>query len=146
MKQGEIWKVDLSPKDNTKDGLVYDKDGVSITKAGGFRDEIGNHGGPNRPCLIISSDTMRNPILVAPISSNHPGRESFRYLIKSKGKPKALKEGSKILFDQIRAVDVDRFDKKIGAMETLDNKQLMEVLSDIRRIFRRLGVDKKSAT
>jgi mRNA-degrading endonuclease toxin of MazEF toxin-antitoxin module len=108
MKQGEIWMADLSPN------LGTEKCGVET--------EIGK----TRPFLVISPNLMREPILVAPISSTHPGRKNFRHAINHNDVQGLL------LLDQIRAVDPERFKMEVG---TLPPIKLNNVLRYIQKVF-----------
>ena len=81
-----------------------------------------------RPCLIISPDEMNRHIktvIVAPMTSTekkYPTRVtcSFR------------KKQGQIVLDQIRTLDKSRLIKKLGA---IDSKAQLEVISTLQRLF-----------
>jgi mRNA interferase MazF len=89
---------------------------------------VGSEIQKTRPCLIISPDEMNRHIktvIVAPMTSTekkYPTRVtcSFR------------KKQGQIVLDQIRTLDKSRLIKKLGA---IDSKAQLEVISTLQRLF-----------
>ncbi|MCW5213661.1 type II toxin-antitoxin system PemK/MazF family toxin [Desulfobulbus sp. TB] len=81
-----------------------------------------------RPCLIISPDEMNRHIktvIVAPMTSS---KKEYPTRINCKFKRKQ----GQIVLDQIRTIDKSRLIKKIGA---IDSKSQLEVISTLQRLF-----------
>ncbi|MBT8340127.1 MAG: type II toxin-antitoxin system PemK/MazF family toxin [Desulfatitalea sp.] len=89
---------------------------------------VGSEIQKTRPCLIISPDEMNrhiNTVIIAPMSSAgkaYPTRIPCIF---------KRKQGQ-IVIDQIRTLDKSRLIKKIGA---IDSKAQSEVISTLQRLF-----------
>ena len=92
-KQFEIWLADLNPR-------------------------FGTEPGKTRPVLIVQTDMLNKvhpSTLICPITTNvKPGATILRVHI-PKGKA-GMKKNSDIMIDQTRAIDNQRFIKKLGSL------------------------------
>ena len=81
-----------------------------------------------RPCLVISPDEMNRNIrtaIIAPMTSaqkDYPTRVSCTF----------QKKKGQIVLDQLRTIDKTRLVKKLGA---IDSKTQLDVISILQRIF-----------
>jgi mRNA interferase MazF len=89
---------------------------------------VGSEIQKTRPCVVISPPEINENlrvVLVAPLTSeSRPA--PFRIATFVDGQPGLM------LLEQIRAVDANRFVKKVG---TLDNNKLGEALAVLRALF-----------
>ena len=89
---------------------------------------VGSEIQKTRPCLIISPDEMNRHIktvIVAPMISTekkYPTRVTCTF----------IKKQGQIVLDQIRTLDKSRLIKKLGA---IDSKAQLEVISTLQRLF-----------
>ncbi len=89
---------------------------------------VGSEIQKTRPCLVISPDEMNRyirTVIIAPMTSSqkdYPTRVACTF---------RKKEGQ-IVLDQIRAIDKTQLVKKIGAIES---KTQMDVVSVLQRLF-----------
>ena len=89
---------------------------------------VGSEIQKTRPCLVISPDEMNRyirTVIIAPMTSSqkdYPTRVACTF---------RKKEGQ-IVLDQIRTIDKTRLVKKIGAIES---KTQMDVVSVLQRLF-----------
>ncbi len=99
---------------------------------------VGSEIAKTRPALIISNNIGNkhaDRVIVAPISSSNTGKVyPFEVLLQASEVSTRPSEGglsqrSKVLLDQIRAVDKSRLGNRIG---TLKSKQIKEVNRAIR--------------
>ena len=80
-----------------------------------------------RPCVIISPDEMNHNIrnaIIAPLSSatvKYPTRVTINFLNSERS----------VVLDQIRSVDSVRLVKKIGAVESSDQAEILKTLTEI---------------
>lgn len=80
-----------------------------------------------RPCLIISPDEMNqhiNTVIVAPMttkSRTYPSRVACRF----QGKD------GQVVLDQIRTVDKIRLVKRLGRIDPITQKAVLEVLGEM---------------
>jgi mRNA interferase MazF len=93
-KQFEIWIADLNPKRGTEPGKV-------------------------RPVIIVQTDLLNSEhpsVIVCPLTTNvQPESEVLRvHLRKSKF---GMKEDCDIMIDQVRAIDIRRLIKRVGAVD-----------------------------
>jgi mRNA interferase MazF len=82
-----------------------------------------------RPALICSHDIMNensNRVIVAPITSNVKKVYSFEYEIKNHHDVQG-----KIMFDQIRSVDISRLGKKEGSLTFKELSEIEPILKFI---------------
>lgn len=88
---------------------------------------IGSEVKKSRPCLVISPDEMNahiNTVIVAPMTTKgreYPTRVSCRF---------QMKEGQ-IVLDQIRSIDQARLVRKLGQIDSLTQKRVLNVLSEM---------------
>ena len=93
-----------------------------------FDQTIGSEIRKTRPCLVISPDEMNRHIktvIVAPMTStgkDYPTRVSCKF----------KKKQGQIVLDQIRTLDKARLIKKLGA---IDSKAQLEVIATLQRLF-----------
>ena len=89
---------------------------------------VGSEIRKTRPCLIISPDEMNNHIrtvIIAPMTTvarNYPTRVSCTFQEKN----------GQIVLDQIRSIDKTRLVKKLGA---IDSRAQLDVVSVLQRLF-----------
>ena len=89
---------------------------------------VGSEIQKTRPCLIISPDEMNRHIktvIVAPMASTtkeYPTRVTCTF----------RKKQGQIVLDQIRTLDKSRLIRKLGA---IDSKAQLEVISTLQRLF-----------
>ena len=94
----------------------------------GLDPTVGSEIQKTRPCLVISPDEMNENIrtvIVAPMTSatkEYPTRVSCRF----------RKKTGQIVLDQIRTIDKLLLIKKLGA---IDSKAQLEVVSVLQRMF-----------
>lgn len=80
-----------------------------------------------RPCLVVSPDEMNHHIgtvIVAPMTTKgraYPTRVPCRFGGKS----------GQIVLDQIRTIDQSRLVKKIGRIDALTGRRVLEVLQEL---------------
>lgn len=80
-----------------------------------------------RPCVVVSPNEMNanvSYVMIAPISasqSNYPTRVSVEL----------LKNKRSIILDQIRTVDKHRLVKKIGEIDKVAQKQMLDCLQEM---------------
>lgn len=80
-----------------------------------------------RPCVVISPDEMNrniSTVIIAPLSSSglrYPTRIKINFLNGERA----------IVLDQIRAVDKVRLVKKIGAIDNLAQKEVVDRLQEL---------------
>jgi len=110
IKQFEIWIADLDP-------------------------QIGSEPGKTRPVLVIQSNMlnkMSHPsTIICPITSNIQDDSDILRIHLKKGMAD-LKEDCDILIDQIRAIDNNRFAKKLG---NLPSELIETVIENIRNVL-----------
>jgi mRNA interferase MazF len=93
IKQYEIWIADLNPR-------------------------FGKETGKTRPVVIVQTDLLNKfhpSAIICPITTNVKIDAEILRVHLSKGSAK-LKEDCDIMIDQIRAIDIKRLQKKIGAL------------------------------
>ena len=89
---------------------------------------VGSEIRKTRPCLIISPDEMNNHIrtvIIAPMTTvvrNYPTRVSCTFQEKN----------GQVVLDQIRSIDKTRLVKKLGA---IDSRAQLDVVSVLQRLF-----------
>ena len=89
---------------------------------------IGSEIQKTRPCLVISPDEMNcniQTVIIAPMTSaqkDYPTRVSCTF---------RKKEGQ-IVLDQIRTIDKTRLIKKLGA---IDSRAQLDIISILQRLF-----------
>jgi len=89
---------------------------------------VGSEIQKTRPCLVISPDEMNKHIrtvIIAPMTStgkNYPTRVPCTF----------RKKHGHIVLDQIRTIDKERLIRKLGA---IDSKAQLEVVSVLQRMF-----------
>ena len=110
-KQGEVWWIDLEPV-------------------------RGHEQGKKRPCLVVSDNAFNTIphglVWVVPVSSS-PRRHSLTVeVLPPEG---GMKVTSAVLCHQLRAVSVERMDKRAGAVSPLTMREVM------RRVALILGTD-----
>lgn len=102
-KQFEIWTADLNPRVGTEPGKI-------------------------RPVVIIQTDLLNEfhpSMIICPITSNVIEDAEILRLHLRKNQ---LDKKSDVLVDQIRAIDNNRFLKRIGSLTELQRKELTEKL------------------
>ena len=81
----------------------------------------------SRPCLIVSPDVMNsnlNTVIIAPMTTtirNYPSRVKTTF---------QDKEGD-IALDQIRTVDKQRLERRLGQIDSVAKQQVAKVLTDM---------------
>lgn len=111
VKQYEIWIADLNPR-------------------------IGTEAGKVRPVVVVQTDLLNRihpSTLICPVTTNiQPGSEILRvHLIRSTG----LEEDCDVMIDQVRAIDNQRFVRKVGKLssESIDKiKFNLNILFDLK--------------
>ncbi len=111
MFRGEIWLVDLEPS-------------------------RGSEANKRRPCIIVSNDQAnqkavqlgRGVITVVPLTTNVAHVRGFQLLVPAS--VSGLRSDSKAQAEQIRAVSVDRVERRLGTL----NAHLMMELGRILKI------------
>ena len=106
MNQYEIWIADLNPRSGTESGKI-------------------------RPVVIIQTDLLNNfhpSTIICPITTNLVSESEILRVHLKKGMAN-LNEDCEIMIDQIRAIDNQRFSKKIGELPENIIEQLKENLS-----------------
>lgn len=101
--RGEVWWVDLNP---TK--------GSEINK--------------KRPCVILSVDVLnqrRKTVVVVPLSTAPTVRPPLTVAVTSVGRPAVA------VMDQIRATAKERFDSRIGILNSSEMEEMEESLRQI---------------
>ena len=110
IKQFEIWIADLDP-------------------------QIGSEPGKTRPVLVIQSNMLNKvshpSTIICPITSNIQDDSDILRIHLKKGMAD-LKTDSDILIDQIRAIDNNRFAKKLG---NLPSELIETVIENIRNVL-----------
>jgi mRNA interferase MazF len=82
---------------------------------------VGSEIAKTRPALIISNDIGNEHsarVIIAPISSQHTGRIYPFEVLVPMGEG-GLADTSKVLLDQIRAVDKARLNRRIGSLPSV---------------------------
>ena len=85
----------------------------------------------HRPCVVVSPDEQNHNhprIIVVPVTSQpktYPTTVRIDSTLKSTGKI------SYALVDQIRAVSIERFTKKIGELEAEEINNLRQIIHDL---------------
>jgi len=89
---------------------------------------FGTEPGKTRPVVVIQTDLLNNhhpSTIICPLTTQiHPQSDVLRVHIR-KGEA-GLTERSDIMVDQLRAIDNRRFVKKLGMIERLSQKRLLE--------------------
>jgi mRNA interferase MazF len=88
---------------------------------------IGSEIKKTRPCLIISPDEMNrniNTVITAPMTTKGTSYPT-RVVCKFKGKV------GQIVLDQIRTLDKIRLVKKLGKIDSVTQKEVLDVLAEI---------------
>jgi mRNA interferase MazF len=105
VKRGDIWLVSLDPT-------------------------VGNEIRKLRPAVIIQNDigNKYSPItIIAPVTSQKLDRVyPFEVLLKKENSK--LKKDSKVLLNQIRAIDMKRLRKKVGSIDADSSQQIDEAI------------------
>jgi mRNA interferase MazF len=111
IKQFEVWIADLNPRMGTEAGKI-------------------------RPVLIIQTDLLNSAhpsTIICPITTNVQREAKILRVHLKKGVAK-LKQDCDIMIDQIRAIDVKRLQKKLGAVpEEVEDKikQNLAIILDL---------------
>lgn len=82
-----------------------------------------------RPCVIISPDEMNaflKTVMVAPLTSVQRDLPT-RVLVKADSS-NGLKSDSYIVLDQIKTVDKSRLNSRIGALNSVEQKEVSRIL------------------
>ena len=100
IRQFEVWIADLNPRIGTETGKI-------------------------RPVVVIQTDLLNSvhpSIIICPITTNvQPESDILRVHLKT-GMAR-LKQDCDILIDQIRAIDINRLQKKLGSLpEEIEDK------------------------
>lgn len=103
MKKWEVWLADLNPQIGTEPGKV-------------------------RPVVIIQTDLLNNvhpSTIICPITTNIELKSNILrvHLDKNEG---GVNKKSDILIDQLRAIDNQRFVKKLGKISDKNKQKLFE--------------------
>lgn len=109
--RGEIWIVNLEPSYASEPGKI-------------------------RPVLIVQSDLINaaghSSIVICPLSSQKKRKEGrLRISVKAESK-NGLEKDSYVLTDQIRTIDINRFQEKVGV---IDNDTLLKVIDGIKIVL-----------
>lgn len=108
IKQFEVWIADLNPGMGTETGKI-------------------------RPVVIIQTDLLNSfhpSTIVCPLTTNVQKDAKILRVHLKKGMAK-LKEDCDILIDQVRAIDNNRLQKKLGALPEKIEEQIKQNLSII---------------
>ena len=106
LKKWDVWLADLNPRFGTELGKL-------------------------RPVVIIQSDLLNDtdhPSTIVCSMTSQVELESKLLRIHVKKNEAGLTEDSDILADQIRAIDNERFKKRLGTIKPIHRAQLMESL------------------
>ncbi len=88
---------------------------------------VGSEVRKTRPCVVISPDEMNahlSTFIVAPLTSTerrYPMRVDCRF----DGKP------GQVMLDQLRAVSVERFTKRLGTLDPRTGAKVLQVLAQL---------------
>jgi len=105
IKRGDIWLVNLDPT-------------------------IGHEIKKSRPAIIIQNDlgNKYSPItIIAPITSQHT-EKIYPIEVLLKEENSSLEKESKVLLNQIRAIDKQRLIKKLGSIDEQTEEEINEAL------------------
>lgn len=111
VRRRDIWIVNLDPSNASEPGKI-------------------------RPVVIIQSDLINaaehSSVVICPLSSQRKQKEGkLRILIKAELK-NGLEKDSYVLTDQIRSIDINRFQEKIGVV---DEGIFLKVISGIKIVL-----------
>ncbi|HTN20175.1 MAG TPA: type II toxin-antitoxin system PemK/MazF family toxin [Pelobium sp.] len=111
IRRGEVWVANLEPSNASEPGKV-------------------------RPVVVVQSNLVNtaghSSIVICLLSSQQKQKEGrLRILVKAESK-NGLEKDSFVLTDQIRAIDVNRFQEKIGAV---DERVFSDVINGIKVVL-----------
>jgi len=104
LKKFEVWIADLGPGNETEPGKI-------------------------RPVIIVQSDLLNQlhhtSTVICPISSQERATKGRLRIFIAGSTENGLSKDSYILSDQIRAIDLNRLQEKIGVIDLETSKKLM---------------------
>lgn len=111
VRRGEIWVVNLEPSNASEPGKT-------------------------RPVVVVQSDLINTAehlsVVICPLSSQEKQQEGkLRILVKA-GLKNGLEKDSYVLTDQIRAIDINRFQAKVGV---IDGDTFLKVITGIKIVI-----------